>query len=454
MRSIFQTSDHVPTKAAAHALKNRVALRPPRTIKSILTTMLDQLTVSQRMLMKTASAIGAVFDEELLRGANPIEAHLSRFEEDVDELERLAMIRRIDTFIGGVPGGPNGSTRSSSSSSSSGKTPSLKVKFEFAHGFMQDVLRAQMLCVQLDKLTARVADVREQQQKELRHKFFEKANVSLSRSPLPLTISVTPTADTTSGPGHALINGVRRVLTPPRRGPRSPPRNSPAASSRPNGRLARSSSHSSLDRHSTASTTNVLQLETNSSTDVRESGDDSIDLLAEYEYPPRVLGGLAAAVVPHPLAPLHTARALPQSAFMRLKSGRVFVKKRSSVFAHLKFTGLANGRLWKTRFAVLQSARLLLQYDEDDDAQVGGAEAGASLFLQGAKVSACDPEVAAKVNCFQLEVDQWTKGRYLRSERRVFVIGVQNDEEVEDWVYMVRYAIEALENQSQTQRAA
>lgn len=449
MRSIFQASDHAPNNAFAHALKNRVALRPPRTIKSVLTTMLDQLTVSQRMLMKTASAIGAVFDEELLRGASPIRAHLSRFEEDVDELERLAMIRRIDTFIGGVPGVPS----SSSASSGSSKAPSLKVKFEFAHGFMQDVLRAQMLCVQLDKLTARVADVREQQQKELRQKFFEKANVSLSRSPLPLTISVTPTTETPSGgTGHALINGVRRALTPTRRGmTRSPTRNSPAAStsSRPSGRLVRSSSHSSLDRHSSASTTNVLQLDTNtSSTEGRESADDGIDLLAGYEYPPRALGGFVSSVVPHPLAPLpHSARTLPRSAFMRLKSGSVFVKKRSSVFAHLKFKGLANARLWKKRFAVLQNARLLLQYDEDDDAQLGGAEAGASLFLQGAKVSACDPEVAAKVNCFQLEVDQWTKGRYLMTERRFFVIGVQSDEEVENWVYMIRYAIEALENQ-------
>lgn len=420
MRSIFQSNE--PPNAYTPALKNRVALRPPRTIKSVLTTMLDQLTVSQRTLLKTASVVGAVFEEELLRNAYPIVAHLPRFEEDLDELERLGLIRRIDTFIGGVPAckSPNATTDAGAKVHPCPTNPSVKVKFEFSHGFMQDVLRSQMLCSQLDKLNGRIADVREAQQKELRHKFFAKANDSLSR-PFPLTIATeelsTGRANEVGSAASSILQEVRRALTPTRRGSRSSParERSRAAES-----VARSSSHSSLERTS-GSTTNVLE----SSSQLMPIRSNSATLPAPVPIAVKAPGGAAT--------------------FLRLKTGGVYVKKRSSVFAHLKFKGLTNARLWKKRFAVLQSARLLLQYDEGDGA--APSRPGASLFLKGAKVSACDPEVVSKVNCFQLEVDEWTKGKYLKTERRVFIVGVQSDEEVEDWVYMIRYAIEALETQ-------
>eukprot|EP00644_Phytophthora_capsici_P003353 jgi/Phyca11/537577/estExt2_fgenesh1_pg.C_PHYCAscaffold_990015 len=140
--------------------------------------------VEERMLMKTASAIGSTFDKETLRGTCPIEAHLNRFSQDLEDLEQLAMIRRIDTFVGGIPTAKMSSMAPGAILTSSQTAPPsshLKVKFEFNHGFMRGVIREQMLRGQLDKLNARIADFREQQQKELRHKFFSKANESLSR---------------------------------------------------------------------------------------------------------------------------------------------------------------------------------------------------------------------------------------------------------------------------------
>ncbi|KAG2523197.1 hypothetical protein JM16_005431 [Phytophthora kernoviae] len=235
-----------PSSAGAHTLTNRIALRPPRTVKSVLTTMLDQLTVSQRMLMKTASAIGPIFDKEMLRGTCPIEAHLSRFAQDLEDLEQLAMVRRIDNFIGGVPASaktPALAGTASTKSHADTTNAHVKVKFEFNHGFMRGVIRNQMLRGQLDKLNARIADFREQQQKELRHRFFAKANESLSRPQL--------------------------VIPPP---------------------------------------------------------------------------GTA---------------------------GRVFVKKQSSVFSHLKLKSLKNARQWKTRYAVLQNVRLFLQYEETEAGTIG-----------------------------------------------------------------------------------
>ncbi|KAL4172654.1 hypothetical protein KRP22_007818 [Phytophthora ramorum] len=167
IRSIFQSGNNgghsssspasvmSPPVSGSETLTNRIALRPPRTVKSVLTTMLDQLTVSQRMLMKTASAIGPSFDREMLRATCPIEAHLSRFAQDLEDMEQLAMIRRINTFIGGVPASSKPSLTASGAILTTSQTapPSshVKVKFEFNHGFMRGVTREQMLRSQLDK---------------------------------------------------------------------------------------------------------------------------------------------------------------------------------------------------------------------------------------------------------------------------------------------------------------
>ncbi|TYZ58767.1 hypothetical protein PybrP1_003336 [[Pythium] brassicae (nom. inval.)] len=460
MRSLFYpssassgaSSGGASSETPPQALKHRIALRPPRTVKSVLTTLLDQLSVSQRMLLKTASVIGAVFDDELLRRASPILAHLSRFALDMDELERLAMIRRVDTAcVGGPAPLPPPSRR-------------LKTKFEFAHGFLQDVLRSQMLCSQLDKLSTRVADCREQQHKQLRLAFFEKANGSLGRlvgaavagggggphhhPQLQLELAIDPRsierrrgstpAAPAVAPSTGLLWGGRRALTPTdgRAGSRF---------------FARSPSQADSSGGSSSSATQLVL------------DDDDKGLV-----------GVVLAPVP-----------VPPPAFVLLKAGSVHVKKQSSVFAHLKLKGLANARLWKKRFAVLQSERLVLQHDEPSSRGVaagaaagvlalaaaaavaagattaGGAasppqgrQQGTLLSLKGAKVGASDPEVAGKVHCFQLEVREWAKGKHVYAQRRTVVLDAQSDKEVGDWVFMIRYAIESLENQAAAAAAA
>ncbi|GLD92297.1 hypothetical protein PINS_up000830 [Pythium insidiosum] len=417
MRSLFHSSGVAGNNHDASArsnqpsLKNRIALRPPKTVKSVLTTLLDQLTVSQRMLMKTASVIGTVFEEELLRGSSPIKAHLGRFQEDMEDLERLAMIRRIDTFIAGVPTVKSPPYSGGSTSRDALlRPPSIKIKYEFCHGFMQDVIRSQMLCSQLDKLNGRISDFREQQQKELRQRFFEKAKDSLSR---PMQIAIPSSGSSSSlsaGPDQRRSSSSRVIdRSSAAHGRRRSLTSIGEADSDPQ---SRSSSSSSVSRKSS-------------------SRDDSTLAMPSHRRP------TASTVM--------TIKTIP--TFMRLKTGMVFVKKQSSVFSHLNFKGLTNARLWKKRFAVLHNSRLLLQYDE-----VNGSKPrqGTSLFLKGAKVSACDPEVAAKVNCFQVEVHEWTKGKYLMSEKRFFVMGVQSEAEVENWVFMIRYAIESLENQAES----
>ncbi|KAL4157098.1 hypothetical protein PRNP1_006124 [Phytophthora ramorum] len=324
----------------------------------------------------------------------------------------------------------------------SGKAPPsshVKVKFEFNHGFMRGVIREQMLRGQLDKLNARIADFREQQQKELRHKFF-KATESLSR---PLQLTIPPSL----AEGGGIVQGVRRALTPTRAGMTGVAR-SPVGIDGGRRRLRRNS-HSGIE-----------SIGFNVSSDTATASDSSSEssrtqaLQDESEYD----DGLSSVVSPgntSTISLLSSNTQHPASTFIRLKSGRVLVKKHCSVFSHLKLKGLKNARQWKTRYAVLQNARLLLQYEENDpigNANVPkpaelqhGPRQGTSLFLKGAKVSACDPEVATKVNCFQVEVSKWTKGRYLMEQRRSFVIGVESEEEVESWVYLIRYAIESLE---------
>ncbi|KAE9039890.1 hypothetical protein PR001_g7318 [Phytophthora rubi] len=445
------TSSNSPPVSGAQMLTNRIALRPPRTVKSVLTTMLDQLTVSQRMLMKTASAIGPVFDKETLRGTCPIEAHLSRFAQDLEDLEQLAMVRRIDTFIGGVPAASTqtlGLTGAILTTSQTAPPSShMKVKFEFNHGFMCGVIREQMLRGQLDKLNARIADFREHQQKELRHKFFSKANARLS-GPVQLNVSTSPVD------AGGFVQGVRRALTPTGAGMGNS--RSPVSSDARRQRLVRRNSHSGIEVVDVERSHNgALPSATTGSSDSSPES-SSTQQLHESEYE----GELSPIVSPENASTVslfpssNTFYALP--TFTRLKAGRVFVKKYCSMFSHLKLKGLKNARQWKTRYAVLQNARLLLQYEEgdpigntNDSAQLQqGTRHGTILSLKGAKVSACDPEVATKVNCFQVEVSEWTKkGKLLKDQRRSFVIGVESEEEVENWVYLIRYAIESLESQ-------
>ena len=147
----------------ASPLKNRIALRPPPTVRSVLTAMLDSLTVSQRMILKTGSVIGSTFEQDVLRGAYPIEDHLVRLDRDLEELERMGMIRTVDICT-------EGGVRMASKD---------RTKYEFNHGFMVDVLRSQMLSGQMDKLFQRVADYREEREKVLRQAFYAKARHSL-----------------------------------------------------------------------------------------------------------------------------------------------------------------------------------------------------------------------------------------------------------------------------------
>ncbi|KAL7691687.1 putative FYVE zinc finger, adenylyl cyclase class-3/4/guanylyl cyclase, pleckstrin [Plasmopara halstedii] len=421
-------------------LTNRIALRPPRTVKSVLTTMLDQLTCSQRMLMKTASAIGPVFDIELLRGSCPIEAHLSRFSRDLEDLEQSAMIRRIDTFIGGVPAsskacsGPEGTVLTTSQTA----PPStyVKAKFEFSHGFMRSVIRDQLLRGQLDKLNARIADFREQQQRQLRQKFFEKANESLSR-PLPLFIPVS-----------CEVADVRQALTPT--GVDRIKSRSPLIHESRRRRLhVRRNSHSGVHQ----SNDGMDVLSSFSSEAVGEAPHENKD---KEEFPMTGLDSvLTPSIYPKNNKFCHEQLSSRQATFLRLKSDRVLVKKYCSMFSLLKVKGLKKHRQWKTRYAVLESNRLLLQYEDEDpvDAIAGritslqlGVRQGTILSLKSATVSACDPEVAAKVNCFQIQVSDWTKkGKIFENQRRSFIIGVESKEEVENWVFMIRFAIESLE---------
>ncbi|CAK4200504.1 unnamed protein product [Aphanomyces euteiches] len=168
-------------------LKQRVALVAPRTVKSVLTTLLDQLTVSQYMLMKTASIVGSPFDVETVKSIYPIKDHLVRFDHDLEELTRLSMVQPMDIFIGGL------------------KEPLRTSKFEFCHGFMQDVIRSQMLSVQCEKLETRLADFREVKDKAMRQQFFEKLNNQATTTVVQQPSALHATADATGGRALAMV---------------------------------------------------------------------------------------------------------------------------------------------------------------------------------------------------------------------------------------------------------
>nr|CCA21905.1 adenylate cyclase putative [Albugo laibachii Nc14] len=425
----------------------QVAVQPPYKIKSVLTTLLDQLTVSQRMIMKTASVIGEAFDRELLRASCPIKAHLARFTEDLDTLERLWMIRKIEVFVGGVPRSTVGSSSTSESDRANDSTTRLeerlKVKYEFTHGFIQEVLVSQMLCSQLDKLSSRITDAREQKEKELRHIFFEKSKGALGKAslsagdrpegnrriPLPLGIFPVEVEEVSNEENNGSDEGVLSRLRP----------------------------EISLTEDEEVSSSNYLS----------------------QSYSSRSLA----------------TNETEDTTFARLKTGCVYVRKHSSVFSHFKWKGLGNGRLWKRRFAVLNSTLLVLYSDRNDKSgtinalpkpckpkkernpessleisatgsnnsalesimereftkerkesvsTMAGSRRCRLLHLKHAKVNYCDPDAVYKVNCFQLQVQEWTKGKQLMKQNRSFLIGVPNESDLDGWLYMIKYAIESL----------
>jgi len=276
------------------------------------------------------------------------------------------VIRHVEVFIGGIS--PCQLTNKTTASA-------VKVKYEFCHGFMQDVIRSQMLTSQLDKLYLRISDFREQQQKEFRHKFFEKAQGTLT------TRFQNPVVSSSS------VGSIRRILT-----------------------MQPSFSMSDL--------TSTLGADSSSESSIAESS------TSEKKSP--ILRSLAN--------------------YLRLKVGMVYVKKSSSVFSALKLTsikGLRNSPMWKKRWAVLQNTRLLLQYDQANGSQPRRCT---SLYLEGARVAICDANMAPgmHLNCFQVEVQKWTRGKKLMTTPRFFIIGVDRDMEVDNWIYMLKYAIESI----------
>ncbi|KAF0689361.1 Aste57867_19187 [Aphanomyces stellatus] len=319
----------------ASPLKHRLALVAPRTIKSVLTTLLDQLTVSQCMLMKTASIVASSgsFDVDTVKGVYPIKDHLARFQRDLDELERLSMVQPVDVFIGGL-----GTHRSS--------------KFEFCHGFMQDVIRSQMLSVQCDKLASRLVDFRELKDKAMRQQYFERSQGVATQ---PLAVVLPPPA-------------AERCNSAPLQG--------------------------SLNR---------------------------INLLA-----PR------ASSIQDPPA---------LATVLRLKAGMVHVKKQSGVLRALR---LGKVTMWKKRWAVLHNTRLLLQYDTNRGGRFTWME------LKGARVSTCDmthDPAGFKYHCLQVEVQEWCRMPQPESlSPRTFILGVDSEREMENWIYMIKYAIESHKN--------
>lgn len=438
---------------AAYKSPRQVAVQPPYKIKSILTTLLDQLTVSQRMIMKTASVIGKAFDKELLRASCPIQAHLSRFTEDVDTLERLWMIRKIETFVGGVPRRNTGSLSTSDSDrgndSSNRLEERLKVKYEFTHGFIQEVLQSQMLCSQLDKLSSRITDAREQKEKELRHIFFEKSKDAFGKAYL-------------SSGGYRPIDSVieRKAPIPPFTVERDD--------------VCIEGNNGSEERLSTRFRPEITTMEDEERSSIVSSSNH-----LSQSYSSRTL----------------TSNETEDTTFARLKTGCVYVRKHTSVFSHFKWKGLGNGRLWKKRFAVLKSTSLVLYYDRNDtsgtveplsksskhkkernpestleisatgsnnstfesimEREFGKERKGSVstmtgsrrcrlLHLKHAKVGYCDPDAVYKVNCFQLQVQEWTKGRHLMKQSRSFLIGVPNESDLDGWLYMIKYAIESI----------
>jgi hypothetical protein len=570
MRSFFQ-SDFIPQQYLGNngtgsnngctisQLKTRLLLRPPPVLKSVLATLLDQLSLSQRMIMKTASVIGPVFEEELLRHSCPIKDHLDQFDKDLLELQSMSMIRRVEHFIGGLttpsasamksgswngfnrnkqqqtrttsglatklPPGHNRSTSvilSGGQISSTSKAPStraypsavpgitevaLKRKYEFAYGFLEDVVRGQLLSSQVDKLHQRITEVKEQQEKILRQKFFEKAKESLlhpGKSPLlqhsqtlPLphtqesracipTMTLNPPvllaspSDSSKNTGGPLSTTTVTTssLSATRSKQISPPMisttlkietSTEAGLTGPSCRTSIDLSYLALALGESANLKSLTSFEQKSSVDSIRSREPNEEN--------------TSTISPNKLAKSPVLMELMQAAqmatFARLKVGSVLVKKQSSVFAHVK--GLRHTRsMWKRRFAVLQSNRLLLHYTEDSAEKTAGGSGtsttgtsttssdsshahhtlwsgrlpekprrATSLFLKGAKVSVCDPEVTSKMNCFQIEVNEYTKGKYLINQKRFFIIDVENELEVEHWIYMIKYAIESLENNSE-----
>ncbi len=86
-------------------------------------------------------------------------------DQDWHELVRLSMVRPEDKIIGGLRDGHP------------------EQKYQFCHGFMQELLRAQMLSSQLDTLFHHVTNFREKQSKMKRQQFMEKAQSALTQHP-------------------------------------------------------------------------------------------------------------------------------------------------------------------------------------------------------------------------------------------------------------------------------
>ena len=134
----------------------------------------------------------------------------------------------------------------------------------------------------------------------------------------------------------------------------------------------------------------------------------------------------------------------------RMKEGPMHIQRRRTFTMTMRFKRHVTGGEWKDRFCVLKKDALYMYKEKGDEKETQ------VVFLVGANAeieknydvisTGGEKGAGVKENCvFRIDAKSYEKNGKKYDSYRTFVLAAENKEEMDDWIYMIRYVIESIE---------
>ncbi|GMH65121.1 hypothetical protein TrRE_jg11242, partial [Triparma retinervis] len=135
---------------------------------------------------------------------------------------------------------------------------------------------------------------------------------------------------------------------------------------------------------------------------------------------------------------------------VRMKEGPMHIQRRRTFTMTMRFKRHVTGGEWKDRFCVLKKDALYMYKEKGDEKETQ------VVFLVGAKAevekdydvisTGGEKDAGVRENCvFRIDAKSYEKNGKKYESYRTFVLAAENKEEMDDWIYMIRYVIESIE---------
>ena len=138
------------------------------------------------------------------------------------------------------------------------------------------------------------------------------------------------------------------------------------------------------------------------------------------------------------------------AASVCMKEGLMHIQRRRTFTMTMKFKRrMQTGGEWKDRFCILKKDGLYMYKERGDEKETQvvflvGAKAEIEKNFDGVPGEEKTPGIKENC-CFRIDAKSYEKNGKKYDSYRTFVLAAENKEEMDDWIYMIRYVIESIE---------